>query len=308
MKRKIISLLLAFVMVITLLPVTALAEEQAGQEEKTKELVFGQAKYEVTEIKVGGKPISVTGNVPNLNNETLTDLIKKDLANSAVAEFDKTNIEKAVDAEKYEGKSLQVVANLAAVEVASKTNLMITKMTYDVKPMADSEEIPQADIQDNITFLLPVPDNFGDNVMVIHKHEVGRSDIGLVGTKGETGNKYIELSVKNFSEFELIPAIEFPTLPFDLKDAAKALVKTAVFVGGVAVATDVAVKVVKAVANAVEQAKDNCTAADSKTKTSTKTSTKVVSADTADMGVILYGVMAVSSVLGMGWVAKKKHD
>ena len=33
----------------------------------------------------------------------------------------------------------------------------------------------------------------------------------------------------------------------------------------------------------------------------------VVSAKTADMGVALYGVLSVSSLLGMGWVSKKKH-
>ena len=33
----------------------------------------------------------------------------------------------------------------------------------------------------------------------------------------------------------------------------------------------------------------------------------VVSAKTADMGVALYGVLSVSSLLGMGWVSKRKH-
>lgn len=33
----------------------------------------------------------------------------------------------------------------------------------------------------------------------------------------------------------------------------------------------------------------------------------VVSAKTADAGIALYGVLSVSSLLGMGWVSKKKH-
>ena len=33
----------------------------------------------------------------------------------------------------------------------------------------------------------------------------------------------------------------------------------------------------------------------------------VVSAKTADAGIALYGVLSVSSLLGMGWVRKRKH-
>ena len=40
---------------------------------------------------------------------------------------------------------------------------------------------------------------------------------------------------------------------------------------------------------------------------STTTTPTVTSATTADMGVALYGVLSVSSLLGMGWVSKKKH-
>ena len=36
--------------------------------------------------------------------------------------------------------------------------------------------------------------------------------------------------------------------------------------------------------------------------------TVVTSAGTGDMGLALYGALAISSVLGMGWIGKKKHD
>ena len=34
----------------------------------------------------------------------------------------------------------------------------------------------------------------------------------------------------------------------------------------------------------------------------------VTSADTADMGIALYGVLSISSLIGMGWVGKKRHE
>lgn len=40
----------------------------------------------------------------------------------------------------------------------------------------------------------------------------------------------------------------------------------------------------------------------------TITDGEVESANTGDMGVVLYGVLTVTSLLGMGWVGKKKHD
>ena len=40
---------------------------------------------------------------------------------------------------------------------------------------------------------------------------------------------------------------------------------------------------------------------------SSTTTPTVTSAATTDMGVAIYGVLTVSSLLGMGWVSKKKH-
>ncbi len=151
--------------------------------------------------------------------------ITNTLATEAVYAFENTKIENATEGLKItdlegvtegttiEDKQVKVTLKKVEVEKFNENSATITRMEFDIKPVAvlnngTEKDIPNNKIKAPITFRLPVDSNVTDTtVAVYHKGDVetefklmGTYPIQTVGT-GSSTDKFIEVQSKEFSTF-----------------------------------------------------------------------------------------------------------
>ena len=121
-------------------------------------------------------------------------------ANTAITAFE------VPDAVKEEMDELKI----ALTAVDASTN----KLTFDISPMKGDDKV--SSLAQAITFRLPIPSSVTESfAKIFHKDVLS----GIVAIQGEGNAKYVEVSSKNFSKFEVEPT-EVSAMDFDFTDAS----------------------------------------------------------------------------------------
>lgn len=151
--------------------------------------------------------VTIGNSEVDVKNKTLVELIQQAATAANVSEVSKNNIE---------ASDINQIVKIEFSEASVKnegSNVVVGKISFNIKPtavvMVEDKKVelpvPNALIANPITFRLPVDNNTQMQfVRLYHKADGSETeeDLGLYEIRtDENGNKYIEVSAKNFSEY-----------------------------------------------------------------------------------------------------------